>query len=69
MEIVRHGYATWSGGLKAGREAISTQSSALKSYQYAFASHFEGMSGTNPEELIAAALAGRFTMALPLTRR
>lgn len=66
MKIIRTGSAVWSGGLKDGKGAISTQSGALKSYPYGFASRFEGMQGTNPEELIAAAHAGCFTMALSL---
>jgi osmotically inducible protein OsmC len=66
MKIDRHGSATWEGGLKDGKGAISTQSGALKSYPYGFASRFEGKPGTNPEELIAAAHAGCFTMALSL---
>jgi osmotically inducible protein OsmC len=66
MKINRTGSAVWSGGLKDGKGAISTQSGALKSYPYGFASRFEGVQGTNPEELIAAAHAGCFTMALSL---
>ena len=66
MKINRTGSAVWSGGLKDGKGAISTQSGALKSYPYGFASRFEGMRGTNPEELIAASHAGCFTMALSL---
>src|SRR3984957_12902243 len=66
MKISRTGSAVWSGGLKDGKGAISTQSGALKSYPYGFASRFEGMQGTNPEELIAASHAGCFTMALSL---
>jgi osmotically inducible protein OsmC len=64
MKIVRSGSAAWSGGLKDGRGTISTQSGALKAAPYAFASRFEGQNGTNPEELIGAAHAGCFTMAL-----
>jgi osmotically inducible protein OsmC len=66
MKLHRSGSAIWSGGLKDGRGAISTQSGALKEYPYGFASRFEGMPGTNPEELIGAAHAGCFTMALSL---
>jgi lipoyl-dependent peroxiredoxin len=66
MKINRTGSAVWSGALKDGKGAISTQSGALKSYPYGFASRFEGVAGTNPEELIAAAHAGCFTMALSL---
>jgi lipoyl-dependent peroxiredoxin len=60
------GSAVWKGGLKDGKGAISTQSGALKDYPYGFASRFEGKPGTNPEELIGAAHAGCFTMALSL---
>ncbi|MES2259678.1 MAG: OsmC family protein [Pseudomonadota bacterium] len=59
-----HGSAVWSGGIKDGKGAISTQSGAMKDYPYGFASRFEGKPGTNPEELIGAAHAGCFTMAL-----
>lgn len=58
------GSAVWSGGIKDGKGAISTKSGALSSYPYGFASRFEGKPGTNPEELIGAAHAGCFTMAL-----
>lgn len=61
-----HGSAVWSGGIKDGKGAISTKSGALKDYPYGFASRFEGKPGTNPEELIGAAHAGCFTMALSL---
>lgn len=60
------GSARWQGGLKDGKGAISTQSGALKEYPYGFSSRFEGKQGTNPEELIGAAHAGCFTMALSL---
>jgi osmotically inducible protein OsmC len=66
MKINRHGSAVWQGGLKDGKGSISTESGALKGYLYGFASRFEGVPGTNPEELIAAAHAGCFTMALSL---
>jgi lipoyl-dependent peroxiredoxin len=69
MKINRHGSAVWQGGLKDGKGSISTESGALQGYQgypYGFASRFEGVPGTNPEELIAAAHAGCFTMALSL---
>lgn len=61
-----HGSAVWQGGIKDGRGAISTKSGALKDYPYGFSSRFEGKPGTNPEELIGAAHAGCFTMALSL---
>jgi osmotically inducible protein OsmC len=66
MQISRKGSAVWSGGLKDGRGAISTESGALDSYPYGFASRFEGQKGSNPEELIGAAHAACFTMALSL---
>ncbi|WP_070158046.1 OsmC family protein [Sphingobium phenoxybenzoativorans] len=66
MKIHRKGSAEWVGGLKDGRGAISTQSGALSAYPYGFAARFEGQPGTNPEELIGAAHAGCFTMALSL---
>ncbi len=61
-----HGSAAWKGGIKDGTGAISSASGALKAYPYGFASRFEGKPGTNPEELIGAAHAGCFTMALSL---
>lgn len=64
MKINRTGSAIWSGGLKDGQGAISTQSGALDGHPYGFAMRFEGVPGTNPEELIGAAHAGCFTMAL-----
>ncbi|UZW55294.1 OsmC family protein [Sphingobium sp. JS3065] len=66
MKINRSGSAVWSGGLKDGKGAISTQSGALDAHPYGFAMRFEGVPGTNPEELIAAAHASCFTMALSL---
>jgi osmotically inducible protein OsmC len=61
-----YGVAAWQGGIKDGKGAISTRSGALKEYPYGFSSRFEGKPGTNPEELIGAAHAGCFTMALSL---
>jgi lipoyl-dependent peroxiredoxin len=66
MKIKRRGSARWSGGIKDGKGAISTDSGALKEYPYGFSSRFEGKPGTNPEELLGAAHAGCFTMALSL---
>jgi osmotically inducible protein OsmC len=66
MAIKRKGSAVWRGGLKDGRGTISTESGALKEHPYGFASRFEGQRGTNPEELLGAAHAGCFTMALSL---
>jgi osmotically inducible protein OsmC len=56
--------AVWQGGLKDGKGTISSQSGVLKDTQYSFGTRFENGIGTNPEELIAAAHAGCFTMAL-----
>ncbi|WP_209587153.1 OsmC family protein [Massilia sp. BHUDP2] len=64
MTIKRNGSAVWSGGLKDGKGAISTASGVLKDTQYGFNTRFEDGPGTNPEELIGAAHAGCFTMAL-----
>jgi osmotically inducible protein OsmC len=61
-----YGSAVWQGGIKDGKGAISTRSGALKDYPYGFSSRFEGKPGTNPEELIGAAHAGCFAMALSL---
>jgi len=55
--------ATWRGGLKDGQGTISTDSGVLKETQYSFSTRFESGAGTNPEELIAAAHAGCFSMA------
>ncbi|WP_307719079.1 OsmC family protein [Massilia glaciei] len=60
----RTGNAVWSGGIKDGKGNISTQSGALDNTQYGFNTRFEDGPGTNPEELIGAAHAGCFTMAL-----
>jgi osmotically inducible protein OsmC len=62
----KFGTAVWRGGLKDGKGTVSTESGALKDYPYGFSSRFEGKPGTNPEELIGAAHAGCFTMALSL---
>jgi lipoyl-dependent peroxiredoxin len=56
--------AQWTGGLKDGKGTISTQSGVLKDSPYGFKTRFEEQPGTNPEELIAAAHAGCFSMAL-----
>ena len=66
MKVKRQGSAAWQGGLKDGKGSISTESGALKAYPYGFASRFEGQKGSNPEELIGAAHAACFTMALSL---
>ena len=58
--------AFWQGGIKDGGGTISTESGVLKEAPYGFHSRFEGGKGTNPEELIGAAHAGCFSMALSL---
>ncbi|MDN7140860.1 OsmC family protein [Pseudomonas sp. JQ170] len=58
--------AIWQGGLKDGKGLLSTESGALKQNPYGFNTRFEGMPGTNPEELIGAAHAGCFSMALSM---
>lgn len=60
----RKGSAVWSGGLKDGKGKLSTDSGVLDDTQYSFSTRFEDGKGTNPEELIAAAHAGCFSMAL-----
>jgi osmotically inducible protein OsmC len=60
----RKASAVWQGGLKEGKGRISTESGALSQTRYSFSTRFEGETGTNPEELIAAAHAGCFSMAL-----
>lgn len=60
----RKGSAIWNGDLKSGKGTVSTDSGVLRDTQYSFATRFEQGAGTNPEELIAAAHAGCFSMAL-----
>jgi len=60
----RKGSAHWSGGLKDGKGTASTASGVLNNTQYSFSTRFENGIGTNPEELIAAAHASCFSMAL-----
>jgi osmotically inducible protein OsmC len=62
----RNASAVWTGGLKDGKGAISTDSGVLSDTPYSFGTRFESGKGTNPEELIAAAHAGCFSMALSL---
>jgi lipoyl-dependent peroxiredoxin len=64
MKMNRSASAVWNGSLKEGKGTISTESGVLKSAQYSFSTRFENGIGTNPEELIAAAHAGCFSMAL-----
>jgi osmotically inducible protein OsmC len=60
----RKGSAHWEGGIRDGRGTVSTDSGVLAEAQYSFSTRFEDGKGTNPEELIAAAHAGCFSMAL-----
>jgi osmotically inducible protein OsmC len=60
----RNASAVWNGDFKDGKGAISTSSGTLSGTPYSFSARFEEGTGTNPEELIAAALAGSFSMAL-----
>jgi osmotically inducible protein OsmC len=60
----RKASAVWQGDLKTGKGAVSTESGVLSQTQYSFTTRFENGKGTNPEELVAAAHAGCFTMAL-----
>ena len=60
----RKASAVWKGGLKDGKGTVSTESGVLSNAQYSFGTRFESGTGTNPEELIAAAHAGCFSMAL-----
>ena len=64
MSIKRKASAVWQGTLKEGKGTISTDSGVLKNIQYSFGTRFENGAGTNPEELIAAAHAACFSMAL-----
>ncbi len=60
----RTGSAVWHGGIKDGKGTVSTESGVLNDAQYSFTTRFEADAGTNPEELLAAAHAGCFSMAL-----
>jgi osmotically inducible protein OsmC len=60
----RNATAVWNGSLKEGAGKLTTQSTTLKDTQYSFKSRFEEGVGTNPEELVAAAHSGCFTMQL-----
>lgn len=66
MAIKKHGFAHWEGTIKEGRGTISTESHALENQPYGFNTRFEGKPGTNPEELLGAAHAACFSMALSL---
>ncbi len=63
----RSANAVWTGDLKTGKGTISTESGVLSNTAYSYKTRFEGEKGTNPEELIGAAHAGCFSMALSLT--
>jgi len=62
--MIRKASAVWNGNLKDGKGTVTTESGVLAQTPYSFRSRFESGTGTNPEELIAAAHAGCFTMAL-----
>ena len=62
--MIRKASAVWNGSLKEGKGTVSTESGVLSNSQYSFSTRFENGRGTNPEELIAAAHAGCFSMAL-----
>ena len=62
----RNATAVWDGGLKEGRGTVSTESGVLSESQYSFSTRFENGTGTNPEELLAGAHAGCYSMALSL---
>ncbi len=64
--ITRTATAVWRGGLRQGTGVLATQSGLLQDVPYSYAKRFEGEPGTNPEELVAAAHAGCFAMALSL---
>jgi len=66
MALVRKGSAEWNGDLKAGKGTVTVQSGAFDT-QYSYKSRFEEGTGTNPEELIGAAHAGCYSMALSNT--
>jgi len=62
--MIRKGSAEWRGSLKEGKGTVSTESGVLSNAAYSFSTRFENARGTNPEELVAAAHAGCFSMAL-----
>ena len=62
--MLRKGSAVWRGGIRDGKGTVSTESGTLDGAQYSFSTRFEDGKGTNPEELLAAAHAGCFSMAL-----
>lgn len=66
MSIQKKGSAEWQGSLKQGKGTVSTESGVLKQNPYGFNTRFEGQAGTNPEELIGAAHASCYSMALSM---
>ncbi|OWU75195.1 OsmC family protein [Phaeobacter sp. 22II1-1F12B] len=64
--IKKHGSAKWSGGLKDGKGHVSTETGVVSDQPYGFNTRFEGGKGTNPEELLGAAHASCFSMALSM---
>lgn len=64
--MIKKGWAVWQGGIKDGGGTISTETGVLREAPYGFKARFENGKGTNPEELIGAAHAGCFSMALSL---
>lgn len=64
--IKKHGSAKWSGGLKDGKGQVSTETGVLSEQPYGFNTRFEGVKGTNPEELIGAAHAACYAMAMSI---
>ncbi|MCM5704271.1 OsmC family protein [Larsenimonas salina] len=66
MSIKKYGTAHWEGSLKKGKGVVSTESGALKENPYGFNTRFEDQPGTNPEELIGAAHASCYSMALSM---
>ena len=64
--MIKKAWAVWQGGIKDGSGTISTETGVLKEAPYGFKARFENGKGTNPEELIGAAHAGCFSMALSL---
>jgi len=66
LGVKRKASAAWRGGLKDGKGTVSTESGVLSAVPYNFSKRFESEKGTNPEELVAAAHAACFSMALSL---
>lgn len=65
-DIIKKGSAHWEGNIKEGKGTLSTESGALNQQPYGFNTRFEGKPGTNPEEILGAAHAACFSMALSL---